>query len=262
MTEGDTRVEPGLRVAVHDGVATLTIDRPARRNAITLAMWAALPSVLAPLAADPQVRALLVTGAGGTFSAGADIAELLEVYGDPARADAYHQMNVAAERALADFPRPTVAVIRGACVGGGCQLAVACDLRLAEPGAWLGITPAKLGVVYPAEPTARLVRLLGPARAKYLLFSADLVSAERAEMMGLVDEVVLADRLAHRAQELAATIAARSPLTLGAVKAVVAAVSSGTDPQEAVEPWERRSRRAPDVQEGLTAFLERRAPRF
>jgi enoyl-CoA hydratase/carnithine racemase len=244
------------------GVATLTFDRPAKRNALTRAMWAALPDLLAGLAADPRVRALQVTGAGDTFCAGADIAELVEAYGDPARADAYHRLTVTAEQALADFPRPTVAVIRGACVGGGCQLAVACDLRLAEPGARLGITPAKLGVVYPAVPTARLARLLGPARARYLLYTAELVTAERAEVWGLVDEVVPGDRLDERAAELAGIIASRSGLTLGAVKDVVAAVVAGGDPQVAVEPWERRSRTAPDAREGLTAFIERRPPRF
>src|SRR6185295_11423057 len=98
------------------------------------------------LAADPAVRVLQVTGAGDTFCAGADVDELAQVYGDPAQADAYHAINVAAEDALATFPHPTIAVIRGACVGGGCQLAIACDLRLAETGARFGIPPAKLGV--------------------------------------------------------------------------------------------------------------------
>jgi enoyl-CoA hydratase/carnithine racemase len=253
----------GLRTSVgEDGVATVTFDRPTKRNALTRAMWAALPDVLGELAADPRVRVLLVTGAGDTFCAGADIAELVGVYADPARADAYHLLTVTAEQALADFPRPTIAVVRGSCVGGGCQLAVACDLRLAEPGARLGITPAKLGVVYPAVPTARLARLVGPARAKYLLYTADLVTAERAEVWGLVDEVVPVDRLADRAAELAQTIASRSGLTLGAVKDVVTAVAAGGDPQVAAEPWERRSRTAPDAREGLTAFVERRPPRF
>jgi enoyl-CoA hydratase/carnithine racemase len=253
----------GLRLAVgEDGVAVLLIDRPAKRNAVTLAMWHALPGLLTGLAADPRVRVLLLAGAGEAFSAGADIAELLHVYGDPERADAYHATNVAAEEALAAFPRPTIAVIAGACVGGGCQLAVACDLRLAESGARLGITPAKLGVVYPAVPTARLVRLVGPARAKYLLFSADLVGAERAAALGLVDEVVPSGALADRALTLARTIAVRSPQTLGAVKDVVNAVAAGGDAQAAVEPWERTSRYAPDVREGLAAFVERRPPVF
>ncbi|MFJ6212981.1 enoyl-CoA hydratase/isomerase family protein [Streptomyces sp. NPDC092296] len=253
----------GLRAyAGADGVAVLLVDRPAKRNALTLAMWRGLPGLLARLAADPAVRVLLLAGSGGTFSAGADIAELLEVYADPEHADAYHRANVAAEEALAAFPHPTVAVVRGAAVGGGCQLAVACDLRFAAEDARLGITPAKLGVVYPAVPTARLTRLVGPARAKYLLFSADLVTGARAELLGLVDEAVPADRLDARALEYARTVAGRSPQTLGAVKDVVAAVAEGRDPQAAVEPWERRSRSAPDVREGLAAFLERRPPRF
>ncbi|WP_203935606.1 enoyl-CoA hydratase/isomerase family protein [Planosporangium mesophilum] len=252
-----------MRAAVGvDGVAVLTIDRPEKRNAVTLAMWRALPGLLGGLAHDPRVRVLMLTGSGGTFSAGADIAELLHVYGDPERADAYHATNVAAEEALAAFPRPTIAAIAGACVGGGCQLAVACDLRLADSGARLGITPAKLGVVYPAVPAARLVRLVGPARAKYLLFSADLVSADRAAQFGLVDEVVADGGLAERALAFARTIAGRSPQTLGAVKDVVNAVAAGADPQAAIEPWERRSRYSPDVREGLAAFVERRQPVF
>ncbi|GIG56441.1 enoyl-CoA hydratase [Longispora fulva] len=251
----------GLRAEVaDDGVATLTIARPEKRNAFTAAMWSAFPGVLAPLAADPRVRVLLVTGEGGTFSAGADIAELSETYSDPARADAFHGTVVAAEEALAAFPRPTLAVVRGSCVGGGCQLAVACDLRFAEPGARFGITPAKLGVVYSSVPTARLTRLVGPARAKYLLYSAELVSAARAEAWGLVDEV--ADDVDARAREFARILASRSPQTLGAAKAVVDAAATGGDAQAAVEPWERRSRVGPDVREGLAAFLEGRQPHF
>jgi enoyl-CoA hydratase/carnithine racemase len=111
-------------------------------------------------------------------------------------------------------------------------------------------------------PTTRLVRLVGPARAKYLLFSADLVGAERAAAFGLVDEVVPGGELADRALALARTIAGRSPQTLGAVKDVVDTVVAGGDAQAAIEPWERRSRYAPDVREGLAAFVERRPPTF
>ncbi|GGV31869.1 enoyl-CoA hydratase [Kitasatospora herbaricolor] len=243
-----------------DGVAVLVLDRPHKRNALTLAIWQELPKTLALIAAQPGVRALLVTGAGGTFSAGADIAELSEVYGDARRADAYHEENVAAEEALAAFPHPTLAVVHGACVGGGCQLAVACDLRFGARDARLGITPAKLGVVYPAVPTLRLARLVGPARAKYLLFSGELVPAARAAEFGLLDEVVPGDELDARALEFAVLLGKRSPQTIGAVKAALAG-----PPEEAaaaIEPWARRSREAPDVREGLAAFLERREPRF
>ncbi|MDH6578314.1 enoyl-CoA hydratase/isomerase family protein [Kitasatospora sp. MAP5-34] len=256
----DTGVD-GLRVTVEDGgVAVLVLDRPERRNAVTLAMWRGLPGVLDRLAALPEVRALLVTGAGGTFSAGADITELAEVYADPQRADAYHADNVAAEEALAAFPHPTIAVLLGYCVGGGCQLAAACDLRFAAEGARLGITPAKLGVVYPAVPTVRLARLVGPARAKYLLFSGELVTARRAERFGLVDEVVEDGGTYARALEFARLLARRSPQTIGAVKAALAGPPE--DAAAAVAPWERKSREAPDVREGLAAFLERREPRF
>jgi len=252
---------PGLRVTLgDDGIAVLTLDRPAKRNALTSAMWGALPELLAQLAAEPGLRVLLLTGAGGTFSAGADIAELLDVYADPDAADAYHALNVRAEEALAAFPHPTLAVVRGACVGGGCQLAVACDLRFAEPQARLGITPAKLGIVYPAVPTARLARLLGPARAKYLLFSGELLTAARALEFGLVEEV--APDVEQRALEFARTLAQRSAQTQGAVKQVVAAALEGGDPAAVSAAWERASRTAPDVSEGLAAFLQRRPPRF
>ncbi|GAA2140779.1 enoyl-CoA hydratase/isomerase family protein [Kitasatospora kazusensis] len=256
----DTGVD-GLRLTVEDGgVAVLVLDRPERRNAVTLAMWRGIPRILEQLAARADVRALLLTGAGGTFSAGADITELADVYADPQRADAYHADNVAAEEALAAFPRPTIAVVTGFCVGGGCQLAAACDLRIASEDARLGITPAKLGVVYPAVPTLRLARLVGPARAKYLLFSGELVTARRAELFGLVDEVVEGGATHARALEFARLLARRSPQTIGAVKAALAGPPE--DAAAAVAPWERKSREAPDVREGLAAFLERREPRF
>ncbi|MFI6849380.1 enoyl-CoA hydratase/isomerase family protein [Kitasatospora sp. NBC_00085] len=251
----------GLRAHVgEDGVAVLKFTRPARRNAITLAIWQALPEVLLRIAEQPGVRALLVTGAGGTFSAGADIAELSEVYADPDHADAYHASNVAAEEALADFPHPTIAVVHGACVGGGCQLAVACDLRWVADDARMGITPAKLGVVYPAVPTLRLARLVGPSRAKLLLFSGELLTGVRASAIGLADLVLPAADLDADALEFARLLTRRSPQTIGAVKAAL-----GCAPEEAaaaLRPWEIRSREAPDVREGLAAFLEGRPPRF
>ncbi|GGK42549.1 enoyl-CoA hydratase [Pilimelia terevasa] len=244
-----------------DGVAVLTLDRPARRNALTGDMWAALPKLLDELAADPRVRALVLTGAGATFCAGADIEELRATYAHPADADAFHAVNVAAEEALAGFPRPTVAAVDGACVGGGAQLAVACDLRFAAAGAYFAVPPARLGVVYPASATVRLAQLVGPARAKYLLYSAAAVDAARAYAYGLVDEVVDRDVRA-RACEFAAGLAANSAQTLGAAADVLRAFEAGRDPAAAAAPWERRSRTDGDVHEGLTAFLERRPPRF
>ncbi|MEE1825780.1 enoyl-CoA hydratase/isomerase family protein [Streptomyces sp. BE20] len=243
-----------------DGLAVLEFDRPHRRNAVTLEIWQALPKVLLRLAEQPGLRALLVTGAGGTFSAGADIDELAGVYGDPDLADEYHAINVAAEEALAAFPHPTIAVVHGACVGGGCQLAVACDLRFVAEDARLGITPAKLGVVYPAVPTLRLARLVGPSRAKYLLFSGELLPAPDAAAFGLADRVLPAAELDAAALDFARLLTTRSPQTIGAVKAALAVAPEQA--AAALAPWERRSRESPDVREGLAAFLERRPPRF
>ncbi|MFG2038082.1 enoyl-CoA hydratase/isomerase family protein [Dactylosporangium sp. NPDC048998] len=235
----------GELVLTQDGpIATIVITNPAKRNAMTAAMWRALPGLLDGPAKDPSVRVLILAGAGGTFCAGADITEAAAV----ARAgDA--SFAVAAERALAGFPKPTIARIDGFCVGGGCQLAVACDLRFAADDSRFGVTPAKLGIVYPPSTTRRLATLIGPARAKLLLYTADLIDAAAAERMGLVDAVVPAADLADSVLRVATTIAARSGLTQFAAKRVLA----DGDPPDQDEA---------ELAEGLTAFTERRPPHF
>jgi enoyl-CoA hydratase/carnithine racemase len=243
-------MEPELRQHVTGGVATVVIDRPAKRNAMTAAMWRALPPLLDALAADPAVRALVLTGAGGTFCAGADIATLREVPEEAQR------LAVAAEEALAAFPKPTLAAVRGHCVGGGTQLAAACDLRFAEEGALFGVTPAKLGVVYPASATRRLAALVGPATAKYLLFSGELIAAGRALRTGLVDEVLPAGGLEERVAEFTRVLVARSGLTQAAAKEF----ADGRTDRDAY--WAAQARGSSDTAEGVAAFLERRAPRF
>lgn len=251
---------PGFKIFRRTGdLALVMIDRPSRHNALTLSMWAAFPALLSSLG---PVRALLLAGARSTFSAGADIGELQQIYADPSAAAEFHATNVAAEIALASFAAPTIAVVRGSCVGGGCQLAVACDLRIASSDARFGVTPAKLGVVYAAVPTVRLAQLVGPSRAKYLLFTAELIDASTALTYGLVDEVVPADSLISRASALAATIGSRSRQTIGAVSAVLRAAADGTSIDNAITPYLEQARRDPDVAEGLAAFLERRQPRF
>lgn len=243
-------MEPQLSHHVTGAVATVVIDHPAKRNAMTAAMWRRLPELLDALAQDPGVRALVLTGAGGTFCAGADIGTLR---GSPEEAQ---KLAVAAEEALAAFPKPTVAAVRGHCVGGGAQLAAACDLRLAEEGALFGVTPARLGIVYPASSTRRLVSLVGPATAKYLLFSAELIDAGRALRSGLVDEVLPEGELDKRVAELTRVLVLRSQLTQAAAKEFAA----GRTDRDA--HWAERARGNPDTAEGVAAFLERRQPRF
>ncbi|MER5946653.1 enoyl-CoA hydratase/isomerase family protein [Streptomyces sp. NPDC001904] len=241
---------PSLTHTVTDAVATVVIDHPARRNAMTDTMWAALPPLLDSLAADPAVRVLVLTGAEDTFCAGADISTL---GGD---AGAAQELAVAAEEALAAFPKPTVAAVRGFCVGGGCQLAAACDLRFAARGARFGVTPAKLGIVYPASSTRRLASLVGPATAKYLLFSGELIGTERALRTGLVDEVLPEDGLDQRVAEFTRVLVDRSQLTQAAAKEFTA----GRGDRDAY--WAEQARDSGDTAEGVAAFLERRAPRF
>ncbi|WP_020116583.1 enoyl-CoA hydratase/isomerase family protein [Streptomyces canus] len=242
--------EPQLLHAVTDSIATVVVHHPAKRNAMTAAMWRALPPLLDTLAADPDVRVLVLTGEGGTFCAGADISTLRR---SPEEAQG---LAVRAEEALAAFPKPTLAAVRGHCVGGGSQLAAACDLRFAEEGALFGVTPAKLGIVYPASSTRRLVSLVGPATAKYLLFSGELIDAERALRTGLVDEVLPEGELAKRVGEFTRLLASRSQLTQAAAKEF----ANGRTDRDA--HWSAQIRDSDDTSEGVAAFLERRQPRF
>ncbi|MZE73554.1 enoyl-CoA hydratase/isomerase family protein [Streptomyces sp. SID5789] len=243
-------MEPQLLHGVADSVATVVVHHPAKRNAMTAAMWRALPPLLDDLAADPAVRVLVLTGEGGTFCAGADISTLRE---SPERAQ---RLAVLAEEALAAFPKPTLAAVRGHCVGGGAQLAAACDLRFAEESALFGVTPAKLGVVYPASATRRLVALTGPAAAKYLLFSGELIDAARALRTGLVDEVLPEGELDKRVAEFTRVLASRSLLTQAAAKEF----ANGRTDRDA--HWAEQARGSGDTAEGVAAFQERRPPRF
>ena len=243
-------MEPELLHSVTDAVATVVIRHPAKRNAMTAEMWRALPPLLRTLAADARVRVLVLTGEGRTFCAGADISTL---QGSPEEAQ---RLAVLAEEALAAFPKPTLAAVRGHCVGGGAQLAAACDLRFAEQGALFGVTPAKLGIVYPASSTRRLTSLVGPATTKYLLFSGELIDAERALRTGLVDEVLPEGELDKRVAEFTRVLASRSQLTQAAAKEF----ANGRTDRE--EHWARQARGNADTTEGVTAFLERRPPRF
>ncbi len=251
----DAALDAHLLHTVADGVATVVISHPAKRNAMTAAMWRALPELVTGLADDPAVRVLVLTGAGPTFCAGADISSLTGDAG-AAGAEDPRALAVAAEEALAAFPKPTLAAIRGFCVGGGSQLAAACDLRFAEEGASFGVTPAKLGIVYPASSTRRLASLVGPAWAKYLLYSAELIGSETALRAGFLNELLPAGQLDKRVAEFARILAARSQLTQAAAKEF----ADGRTDRDAY--WEDQAAGSEDTAEGVAAFLERRAPRF
>ena len=243
-------------------VATLTINRPDRLNAVTLAMFSRLPALLAEAEADGGVRVLVLRGAGRkSFSAGADISEFETARTTPEQAAVYDNAVLAAEEALATFPAPTIAAIHGHCYGGGCALALACDLRFASSGARFAITPAKLGIVYPLRATKRLVDAVGPSRAKFILMSGIDIDAARAAAIGLVDEVD--DDVDAAVGDFAEILAARSGVTQRAVKQTVARILDGATADDDAQAALRDAALAsPDYTEGVRAFLERRPPKF
>ena len=259
-----TDTEPLL--LTRDGaVATLMINRPERLNALTYAMFAQIPKLLEEAATMPGIRALVLRGAGTrAFSAGADITEFETTRRTHEQAAAYDDAIHAAEEAIASFPAPTLAAVHGHCYGGGCGLAIACDMRFASAGARFAITPAKLGIVYPLRGTKRLVDLVGPSRAKIILMSGADYSAAQAQAFGLVDEV-LADPAAldAAAREFTALLAARSGVTQRAVKETIARILDGVTHDDAAHAELRAAAFAsPDYAEGVRAFLERRPPAF
>ncbi len=247
-----------LRLETHGAVAHLLIDRAVKRNAITQAMWEAFPGLIERAMADDAVRVLILRAAEpGAFSAGADIAE----FGQGARDPEWRARNQAViartQQLLARAPKPTIAQIEGDCVGGGCGLAIACDLRVATANARFGITPAKLGLVYSLHDTKLLVDLVGPAQAKRILLTGALIDAAEAHRIGLVD------LLDGDAAALADTIASSSPHTCREAKAMVRRILDGQADDDAVtSALFAGAFTLPDFQEGVAAFLAKRRPVF
>lgn len=253
-----------LVVTADGGVVTVELRRPGKHNAISYAMWHALGRLMPLLAQDDDVDVVVLRGtSGGPFSAGADIAEFTTLRADPDGARRYGQAVEAGEQALIGFPKPTVALVEGFAIGGGTQLAVACDLRVCETGSRFGVTPAKLGIVYGLGSTARLVEVVGPAWARWILLTGDLVDADTALRTGLVHEVVEPGAVEARAYELAATMSSRARVSLlGGKQMVARAVAGRLVEDDAVLAAYERSWTSAEYAEGVAAFLAKRAPDF
>lgn len=205
------RADGDIIFRIDDGAAIVRLNRPAKRNALSQAMWEAICAALAEAAARPDVRAFVFTGLPGVFCAGADLTALKNV--DRATAARYREISLRGYTAVRDFSLPTVAVIDGLCIGGGNNLALACDIRMASPRATFAIPAVRHGIVYDRATVTRLVELMGSGRASHLLYSAGRIDAARAAATGLVD--ILADDLdAELADFLAALRAADMPTLL------------------------------------------------
>jgi enoyl-CoA hydratase/carnithine racemase len=247
-----------LAVTTDRGVATLWLNRPAKRNAITYEMWVGIAEHCHQLARDPTVRLLVVRGVGNHFCAGADVAGLRV-----ADRGEYQRANEAADQAVGAFAKPTLAIITGSCVGGGVEIAVACDLRIADTTARFGITPARLGLIYPAFAVERVVRLIGPAATKHLLYTADLIDPDRALRIGLIDRLYTSEALDAGIDALTELIARqRSLLSQMASKEMVNAALVGPIDEEISRRWQGTQAESADTAEGISAFLEHRQPHF
>ena len=252
---------PELRVDVVGQVATLTIDHPGGRNALTGAMWDSFAPLLAELAADREVGVLVVRGADDDFSAGADIRDLDQILRDPDAGDGGHV--TAGERALAAFPKPTIAAIDGYCVGGGWELAGACDIRLASERSTFGVTPARLGILYPLTGMTRLGQLAGPAVAKHLILSGELVDAAAAARWGMVSRLLPASDFWEAVAAFVDTLVSRSRLTQQASKELIDLIAAG-DPAlvDRAAFWDAQVAASDEARIGAEAFLAREAPAF
>lgn len=248
-----------------DGVlGWIVFDHQARRNAITAEMWAAIPPAAAALDADPDVRVVVMRGAGETaFVAGADISEFEQMRTGDNAAD-YERRNAEAFLALARMEKPLLAMIHGFCVGGGVAIALNADMRYAADDARFAVPAARLGLGYSAAGIETLARLVGDSYAKEIFFTARRFDAEEALRMGLVNAVVAKGDLEARVKATALQIAENAPLTVRSVKLAVreSQKSHASRDVDAVTQAIQRCYDSDDYREGVSAFLEKRPPKF
>lgn len=253
-------------IAEKDGpIGRLIFNNPARRNAVSLDMWEAVPRILDDFEGDEGVRVIVVSGAGDkAFISGADISEFAEKRASQEAVTAYNRISESGRRRIEECPKPTIAMIRGYCMGGGAGTALACDLRFADPSARFAIPAARLGLGYGYDGIKKLVGLVGPAYAGEIFYTARQFTAEEALRMGLVNAVLPADALESHVRETCERIAANAPLTIRAAKASVRAAMQDESRRD-LELCRRLVEEcfaSEDYVEGRTAFMEKRKPVF
>src|SRR5574341_1150991 len=253
---GDGQV---VLVEVEAPIGFLTINRPEQRNAMNLAVWVALIRGMEALDKDQDVRVIIVRGRGDrVFGAGADIRELDEIRQDPARINQALEMVERTMLAIEATAKPVIAMVNGAAIGGGCELAAACDLRIASDTARFGIPAGNLGIVITFQDTRRLIRLVGLGMAKEILMTGRTLDAQEAQQIGLVNRVVPAEMLLEETLALAKIIAEKAPLSVTGAKRIANRVARGEDIVSIFDGLEpaRKAWSSADFAEGVRAYLE------
>ena len=249
--------------ATNGPIGTLTFNNPERHNAMSLDMWRAASGVLGQFEKDPDVRVIVLTGAGGkAFVSGADISRFES---ERDTLDAVNEYNAVVDRfahTLGEFPKPTIAMIRGYCIGGGVGIAVCCDLRIANDAARFGVPAAKLGLGYGYPNVRRIMDLVGPQFVTEMLLTARQFDAADAARTGLVNRVVPDAEIETYVRDLAETIAANAPLTVRAVKRIVRELRRDEPDVAACDALVKQCFESADYREGRKAFMEKRKPVF
>jgi enoyl-CoA hydratase/carnithine racemase len=258
LTESDIRVTRPT-----PAIAIVTIDRPARRNALDLRAWRDLAAVFRGLAAERDVRLVLLTGAAGHFCAGADISEFSRVRADSAGGAAYEREVAVCYEAIRALPQPSIAAVEGSCVGGGCAIALCCDFRVLHKGARFGIPATKLGTIYTIEECRFLFSVVGLANAKRILYGSELFGATAAREMGFADAIVEAG-VVESAIALGNAMRANAPLAIAGTKLILQTLAAGEVERHRadIEALIREALDSEDYREGARAFLEKRTANF
>ncbi|WP_033542941.1 enoyl-CoA hydratase/isomerase family protein [Planococcus sp. CAU13] len=245
-------------------IATIVINRADQRNAFSLDMFKLLPSLLTEAADDPAVRVLIVKGVDDrAFSTGADIKEFMDNRLSQSKAKNYNDHALAAIEQLYRFPKPTIALIRKLAIGGGLELAMSCDFRIASSDSKFGITAARLGIIYNLRSTKRLMNVIGPVKTKELLYTGKLIKAEEAVELGIIQQLHEGDAANAAALDFAHELSTVSSTAMHGNKKVIQAIIDGTQSEDAeMAELILDSFESDDYKEGIQAFLEKREPNF
>jgi enoyl-CoA hydratase/carnithine racemase len=250
---------------IADGVGVITFNNAEKRNAMSLDMWEGLGHALVELRDDPDIRVVILVGAGDkAFVSGADISQFEKTRHNAEASEEYSKKSAAQRALLADYPKPIIACIRGFCLGGGMQVAMAADIRIASENSQFGIPAAKLGIAYGYDGLKHLVSLVGPSWARLLMYTGMRIDSAEALRIGLVDRVVPDAELWNATSEIARTISGNAPLAIKAAKITIAQVLKDPDKRDmdAIKQIGTDCMDSEDFREGRRAFMEKRKPQF